>query len=137
MKIKEHSKLYWWIFDRIPSPVYRAWRWLVEKPRNIKANRLRKKGKVPARDAWNSDITICDMLAQHLKWHLKWIKEQHEVFPLSEESRKRQAEIERAYKALSGYEDLKYVDKPMTKQQLRELEWAIHWVARNIRKLWY
>lgn len=137
MKIKEHSKLYWWIFDRIPSPVYRAWRWLVEKPRNIKANRLRKKGKVPARDAWNSDITICDMLAQHLKWHLKWIKEQHEVFPPSEESRKRQAEIERAYKALSGYEDLKYVDKPMTKQQLRELEWAIHWVTRNIRKLWY
>lgn len=135
--MKEHSKLYWWIFDRIPSPVYRAWRWLVEKPRNIKANRLRKKGKVPAQDAWNSDITICDMLAQHLKWHLKWTKEEYEVLYLTpRESEKRQQEIERAYKVLSKYEDLKYVGKPMTKQQVRELEWAIHWVARNIRKLW-
>lgn len=136
--MKEHSKLYWWIFDRIPSPVYRAWRWLVEKPRNMKASRLRKKGKVPAQDAWNSDITICNMLSQHLKWHLKWTKEEYEVLYLTpRESEKRQQELERAYKALSGYEDLKYVDKPMTKQQLRELEWAIHWVARNIRKLWH
>lgn len=136
--MKEHSKLYWWIFDRIPSPVYKTWRWLVEKPRNMKANRLRKKGKVPARDAWNSDITICNMLAQHLKWHLKWTKEEYEVLYLTpRETEKRQQELERAYKALSGYEDLHYTDKPATKQQLRELEWAIHWVARNIRKLWH
>ena len=135
--MKEHSKLYWWFFDRIPTPVYRAWRWVREKPRNMKANRLRKKGIVPAEDAWNSNITICNMLAQHLKWHLKWIKEQHEVFPSSEESRKRQAEIERAYKALSGYESLCDITKPATKQQLREVEWAVHWVARNIHKLWF
>ena len=131
--MKEHSKLYWWIFDRIPSPVYRAWRWLVEKPRDMTASRLRKKGKVPAQDAWNSDITICNMLSQHLKWHLKWTKEEYEVLYLTpRESEKRQQELERAYKALSRYEDTK-----LTKQQLREIEWAIHWVARNIRKLWH
>lgn len=130
--MKEYSELYWWLFDRIPSPVYRAWRWVREKPRDIKANRLRKKGIVPAEDAWNSNITICDMLTQHLKW----IKEQHEVFPSSEESRKYQAEMERAYKALSKYDDLCDITKPATKQQLREVKWAVHWVARNIHKLW-
>lgn len=136
--MKKHSKLYWWFFDRIPSPVYRAWRWVREKPRDIKANRLRKKGIVPAEDAWNSNITICNMLAQHLKWHLKWTKEQYEVIWLSgKEARKRQAEIERAYKALSDYESLCDITKPATKQQLREVEWAIHWVARNIHKLWF
>lgn len=67
MKIKEHNNLYWWLFDRVPSPVYRAWQRIKRCPRNIKANKLRKQGKVPAKDAWNSDITICDMLAQHLK----------------------------------------------------------------------
>ena len=73
------------------------------------------------------------MLAQHLKWHLKWTKEEYEVLYLtSREAEKRQQELERAYKALSRYEDTK-----LTKQQLREIEWAIHWVARNIRKLWH
>jgi hypothetical protein len=78
------------------------------------------------------------MLAQHLKWHLKWTKEQYEVLWLSgKEARKRQAEIERAYKALSDYESLCDITKPATKQQLREVEWAIHWVASNIHKLWF
>ena len=94
--MKKHSELYWWLFDRVPGPIYRAWKWVKMCPRNIKANRLRKQGKVPARDAWNSDITICNILAQHLKWHLKWLDEQHEVFPAKEEDLKYKAEMERA-----------------------------------------
>ena len=135
--MKEHSELYWWVFDRIPGPVYRAWRWVREKPRNIKANRLRKKGIVPAQDAWNSNITICNMLAQHLEWHLKWTKDHYEVYWLSaKEADKRQEDLQRAHKALAEYEHLHNVMKPATKQQLREVEWAIHWVARNIHHLW-
>ena len=135
--MKEHSELYWWFFDRIPIPVYRAWRWVREKPRNIKANRLHKKGIVPAEDAWNSNITICDMLAQHLKWHLEWLGEEYETLATKEENIEYKAEMERAYKALSGYESLCDISKPASKQQLREVEWSIHWVARNIHKLWY
>lgn len=134
--MKEHSELYWWIFDRIPSPVYRAWRWIREKPSNMKANRLRKKGKVPAEDAWNSNITICNMLAEHLGWHLKWLEERYQVFPTQKENEKYQAEMKRAYKALSGYEALCDITKPGSKQQFREVQWAIHWAARNIHHLW-
>lgn len=137
MKIKEHSNLYWWLFDRVPSPVYRAWQRIKRCPRDIKANKLRKQGKVPAKDAWNSDITICDMLAQHLKWHLRWLDEQHKVFPAKEEDLKYKAEMERAYKALSGYENVHYACEPASKRQLQEVKWAIHWVAKNIRGLWY
>jgi len=135
--MKEHSELYWWFFDRIPGPVYRAWRWVREKPRNSKANRLRKKGIVPAQDAWNSNITICNMLVQHLEWHLRWLEERYSVFPTEEENKKYQAEMKRARKALSGYESLCDISKPASKQQLREVEWSIHWVARNVHKLWY
>jgi hypothetical protein len=135
--MKEHSELYWWLFDRVPIPVYRAWRWVREKPGDIKANRLRKKGIVPAEDAWNSNITICNMLAQHLKWHLKWLDEQYNILESAEENAKYKAEMVRAHKALSRYEDLCDITKPATKQQLREVQWAIHWVARNIHKLWF
>ena len=135
--MKEHSELYWWFFDRTPGPVYRAWRWAREKPRDIKVGRIRKKGIVPAEDAWHSNITICNMLAQHLKWHLEWLGEQYDVFPAQEDNKKYQAEMKRAYKALSGYEALCDVTKHGSKQQFREVQWAIHWVARNIYKLWF
>lgn len=103
----------------------------------MKASRLRKKGKVPAQDSWNADITICNMLAGHLEWHLKWTKQQHELFP-PREDKKYLAEMERAYKALSSYQEVFYdVTKPASKQQLMEVQWAIHWVARNIRGLWH
>lgn len=77
------------------------------------------------------------MLAQHLKWHLKWLDEQHKVFPAKEEDLKYKAEMERAYKALSGYENVHYASEPASKRQLQEVKWAIHWVAKNIRGLWY
>lgn len=135
--MKEHSNLYWWFFDRIPGPVYRAWRWLIEKPKEMKANKLRKKGIVPAEDAWNSDLTICDQLAQHLEWHLKWLGEQYEVFGESEKDARYKSEMERALKGLRSYAKLKYQAKPTSKRSMRELQWSIHWVGKNVWRLWW
>ena len=45
--------------------------------------------------------------------------------------------MERAYKALSQYENVHYACEPASKRQLQEVKWAIHWVAKNIRGLWY
>ena len=59
------------IIDFIPSPVYRLYCWIKERPRNIKWWIQRANGKMPECDGWNYHDTLILNIHQGLTYLLR------------------------------------------------------------------
>ena len=56
------------LFDITPAPIYRAYRWVTERPRAIKWWYQRADGKLPECDMWDYKLTLVDNLCQGLEY---------------------------------------------------------------------
>lgn len=56
------------LFDMVPAPVYRAYRWIKGRPQAIKWYRQRANGKLPICDSWDYKRTLVDNICQGLDY---------------------------------------------------------------------